>query len=246
MGDQDLTKTLPSFSGPGKYSVPLSSGETYSITHPFDGIAQIHRFTFNDPKTKGSHENKGRITYSSRYTSKGVEKRIDDGDETLLFFGQDTFKTVTQRITSVVRQVSGLLTGTTKKRWEEDPSSETVNITVTPNFPFAAAVQRGASTEVEWDDGSDDYSELGIVMKTDANMLQLLDRETLGKFYYIINSCGSTLINIILINAFGMYLELTQNQKRSSLTTMSIRHSVVSLPLLTHNLTPALENSSTL
>ncbi|RUP48635.1 putative carotene-dioxygenase [Jimgerdemannia flammicorona] len=173
-------------SGPGIYSIPLDdSTEPYHITHPFDGLAQIHRLAFNEPiverdnQNKNSYEEKGRITYTSRHTSKGVGNRIADGDDTLLFFGQDTARTVTQRIASVIHQVTNLVTGTTKERWEQDPSSETVNITVTPNFPFGA-VLRGTSTEVEWDDGSEEEdNEAGIVMKTDANMLQLLDRKTL-------------------------------------------------------------------
>ncbi|RUP49150.1 carotene dioxygenase [Jimgerdemannia flammicorona] len=143
--------------GPGKFNIPLGDNSMYHIQHPFDGLSLVHRFEFD-----GSSNT---VTYNSRYTAKGVEKRIIERDNTLLFFGPDPCKTVFDKISSVFHHITGM--GKIRDRQDNDPSSEIINVAVTPNYP----IPRGERFE--------GLGSQGLVVKTDANMVQVLDEVTL-------------------------------------------------------------------
>ncbi|ORX51266.1 putative carotene oxygenase [Hesseltinella vesiculosa] len=164
--------TIPSWvegvmyrAGAGKYNILGENGDTYHITHPFDGLAMLHMFQIKD----------NRIWYRSRHTSSGLEKRIQDRDPTLLTFGPDPCKTIFGRMQSFFCHLTGF--GTDKEMCEKDPEYELVNVTVTPNFPIGPMLE--AETGVARGEA--------LVVKRDANTLQLVHRDTLRplkKFTY--------------------------------------------------------------
>ncbi|KAI8072594.1 carotenoid oxygenase [Gongronella butleri] len=152
-------------SGAGKYNILGTNGDTYHITHPFDGLAMLHLFRIDGNS----------VTYRSRHTSNGLEKRIQDRDPTLLTFGPDPCRTIFGRMQSFFCHLTGF--GTDKVACETDPEYELVNVTITPNFPIGPMLER--ETGVSRGEA--------LVVKRDANTLQLVDRETLRplkKFTY--------------------------------------------------------------
>ena len=110
-----------------------------------------------------------RITYTSRHTANGVKSRILRDDSTLVFFGPDPCKTIFGRVQSVFHQIRDLGQGVIEQRMKTDAEGENINVTITPNFPL------GEDLEREW--GVD--AGMALVVKTDANMLQLVDSKTL-------------------------------------------------------------------
>ncbi|PRP88529.1 dioxygenase [Planoprotostelium fungivorum] len=148
--------------GLGKFSVVRPDGTIFHFHHPFDGLSMIHRFEIRKSDTT-------KVYYSSRHVANGVEKRIGQKDSTLVFFGPDPCKTVFGKVQSVWNQVRDQGKGTIARRMEEDAQGENINVTVTPNFPL--------SREME-ETFHEDHG-LALVVKTDGNMLQLLDKDTL-------------------------------------------------------------------
>ncbi|KAF7730095.1 hypothetical protein EC973_003041 [Apophysomyces ossiformis] len=144
-------------SGAGRYNLLLENGDTFHIGHPFDGMAMLHRFEI--------HGNQ--VLYSSRHTSRGVERRIRERDPTLLTFGPDPCKTIFGRIQSVYHHLSKF--SSNAKLQESDPEFDMVNVTITPNFPLGERLQR--------ETGVDHHN--ALVVKRDANTLQLVDGKTL-------------------------------------------------------------------
>eukprot|EP01117_Protostelium_nocturnum_P012581 TRINITY_DN4630_c0_g1_i3.p1 TRINITY_DN4630_c0_g1~~TRINITY_DN4630_c0_g1_i3.p1 ORF type:complete len:254 (+),score=80.28 TRINITY_DN4630_c0_g1_i3:127-888(+) len=148
--------------GLGKFSVDRPDGSTFYFHHPFDGLSMIHRF-----RVEGGDIPK--VYYSSRHLAKGVEERIKNRDSTLVFFGPDPCKTIFGKVQSLFLQIKDKGSGDDRRRMEQDPMGENINVTVTPNFPL------GRKREQEW--GIEEG--MALVMKTDANMLQLLDPDTM-------------------------------------------------------------------
>ena len=109
------------------------------------------------------------VTYNSRHTATGVVSRILRDDSTLVFFGPDPCKTIFGRIQSVYHQISDSGQGVVEKRMKTDAEGENINVAMAPNFPL------GEELEKEW--GVD--AGMALVVKTDANMMQLIDNETL-------------------------------------------------------------------
>jgi torulene dioxygenase len=122
----------------------------------------LHRFEIHG----GSNP---RVTYTSRHTANGVKSRIIRNDSTLVFFGPDPCKTIFGRIQSVYHQLLDFGRGEIERRMRTDPEGENINVTISPNFPL------GEDLEQQW--GVD--AGMALVVKTDANMLQLVDNETL-------------------------------------------------------------------
>ncbi|RUS13354.1 carotene dioxygenase [Endogone sp. FLAS-F59071] len=161
----NVTGTLPPWlsgvlyrSGTGKFNIDIPEDNTmYHIQHPFDGLSLVHRFEFSGASNT--------VKYNSRYTAKGVERRIIKGDKTVLFFGPDPCKTFWGKVTSVFSHIAGMTD--VRDRQDDDPSSEIINVAVSPNFPLP----KGERFE--------GLGDQGLVVKTDANMVQVLDDVTL-------------------------------------------------------------------
>ncbi|RUP44501.1 carotene dioxygenase [Jimgerdemannia flammicorona] len=141
--------------GQGVFDITLPNGQTHHIVHPFDGLSQVHRFEFLGASNT--------VRYNSRYTARGVERRIERGDDTIIMFGQDPCQTTLGRMQSFFHRLMAD-PKEARKMHDEDPSSESINVTVTPNFPLPKEM-------------TDD--KLVVVVKTDVNIMQLIDAETL-------------------------------------------------------------------
>lgn len=148
--------------GSGRYNVLLDNGDTFHIGHPFDGLAMLHRFEINSETQS--------VKYSSRHTSHGVERRIGQRDPTLLTFGPDPCKTIFGRIQSVYHHISKF--GANAALQENDAEFDMVNVTVTPNFPLGDALEQ--ETGVKRGEA--------LVVKRDANTLQVVDPESLSMY----------------------------------------------------------------
>ena len=146
--------------GAGTFNIPLEDGTTYHIKHPFDGLAMLHRFEIN-----GVHNS---VSYCSRHTSNGVKRRIIQKDPTLLTFGPDPCKTIFGRMQSVFHHISRMRKNASDM--EEDPEFDMVNVTITPNFPIGRDLEEKTGV----------LPGQAVVVKRDANTLQLVDGNTLG------------------------------------------------------------------
>ncbi|KAI8089316.1 putative carotene-dioxygenase [Halteromyces radiatus] len=144
-------------SGSGKYNILLDNGDTFHVGHPFDALAMLHRFVIQG----------NRVQYSSRHTSNGVERRIKAQDPTLLTFGPDPCKTIFGRMQSVYHHISNF--GSNAVLQESDPEFDMVNVTITPNFPLGEVLENETGIKRGH----------GLVVKRDANTLQLVDSNTL-------------------------------------------------------------------
>ena len=122
----------------------------------------LHRFEIHGGENP-------RVTYTSRHTANGVKSRIIRNDSTLAFFGPDPCKTIFGRIQSVYHQLLDFGRGAIEERMKTDPEAENINVAIAPGFPL------GEDLEKEW--GVD--AGMAVVVKTDANMLQLVDHKTL-------------------------------------------------------------------
>ncbi|RUS32765.1 hypothetical protein BC938DRAFT_474364, partial [Jimgerdemannia flammicorona] len=80
--------------------------------------------------------NSNSIRYTSRYTALGIAKRNERRDDTYLVFGRDPCQTTLGRFQSFYRRFTADPKATQRMR-DEDPSSENINITLTPNVPLA-------------------------------------------------------------------------------------------------------------
>ncbi|CAO3593406.1 unnamed protein product [Absidia cylindrospora] len=144
--------------GPGKFILgdQQEGARSITITHAFDGLAYIHRFEFDAAQQK--------VRYNSRHTAKKLEKEILENP----FGGYATYGTV-YAIGAAWHRFMDFLARSNKKaiRYEDmDPSSRSVNVTLTPNFPIP----------VSWDGTSQQHI---LVAKTDSNTLQKVHHDTL-------------------------------------------------------------------
>ncbi|KAJ2955341.1 hypothetical protein NQZ79_g8644 [Umbelopsis isabellina] len=162
--------TIPSWlngvmyrAGAGLFNILLEDGSTYHIKHPFDGLAMLHRFEINGKDNS--------VLYNSRHTSNGVKRRIIESDPTLLTFGPDPCKTIFGKIQSVYLHITHM--SRNAREMEADPEFDMVNVTITPNFPLGKTL--GNETGVPQGEA--------VVVKRDANTLQLVDKNTLGSYH---------------------------------------------------------------
>ncbi|KAI8142733.1 carotene dioxygenase [Fennellomyces sp. T-0311] len=146
-------------SGSGRYNILLDNGDTHHIGHPFDGLGMLHRFEIN-----GKDQT---VKYCSRHTSHGLEQRIRNNDKTLLTFGPDPCKTIFGRIQTFYHHLAEF--NNTMAKQEVDPEYDMVNVTITPNFPLGKRLEQ--ETGVKRGEA--------VVVKRDADTLQLVDKETL-------------------------------------------------------------------
>ncbi|KAG2221753.1 hypothetical protein INT45_003393 [Circinella minor] len=145
--------------GSGRYNILMDNGDTHHIGHPFDGLAILHRFEISGQTQT--------VKYTSRHTSHGLEQRIRDDDKTLLTFGPDPCKTIFGRMQTFYHHITEF--HQTMARQEEDPEYDMVNVTITPNFPIGKRLEQ--ETGVKRGEA--------VVVKRDADTLQLVDKETL-------------------------------------------------------------------
>lgn len=148
--------------GLGTFNIRKNDGSLFHFHHPFDGLAMLHRFEIHGGEN-------ARVIYTSRHTATGVESRILQDDSTLVFFGPDPCKTIFGRIQSVFHQIRDHGQGVIERRMQTDAEGENINVAIAPNFPLPDDLEK------EW--GID--AGMALVVKTDANMIQLVDNVTL-------------------------------------------------------------------
>ncbi|KAJ3190819.1 hypothetical protein HK101_008331 [Irineochytrium annulatum] len=153
---------------PSVFSVPLTKEaksktgkETYEISHWFDGLTQIHKFSVLPD---------GKVTYMSRMTAKGLERHIAKTGELGIAFAQrDPCKTFFSRLFTFV----STLTGNVEKLSGAD--EDNIGVTISTNFPLTT---EGDGKGL----GHNEDMALGprnIVVKSDKAGLQELDPVTL-------------------------------------------------------------------
>lgn len=160
---------MPIFQGPGKFILRADDDDdgrrpiNAMIKHAFDGMPFLHRFQLSSSTQM--------VRYNSRHLATNAEQRICEGSATA-FFGHVSpststwklFKSFLGRFNTFVVQ-SNLVA---LKNTGVDPTSEMVGVTVTPNYPLPKALQSSSSDPV-------------LVTKTDANVLQKVNADSLGK-----------------------------------------------------------------
>lgn len=147
--------------GPGKGEVQTEEGQTFHISHWFDGFSQTHRFQIID---SGESE-PTRVLYNSRFsTDELIEYVRKTGALAKLSFGQkrDPCKTIFNKVQSEYVPPSG-------------PSGMNIGVTLSVNMPGLDAQQDGGQSE-RWGASNGIRT---LYAKTDYNGFKKLDPETL-------------------------------------------------------------------
>lgn len=148
--------------GPGKFNIKQTNGSTFSIKHAFDGLPFMHRFQID-----GSAQT---LKYNSRCLAKTIERNIEERSyKGLIFFGHVPIMSFIQWVYYFLNRLDSLVL---RPKTNESPDAHSVGVTVTPNFPLPSHWRAEGQQPV-------------LVSKTDANVLQKIHAETLGrtKFY---------------------------------------------------------------
>lgn len=123
----------------------------------------MHRFEVN-----GSTQT---LKYNSRMLAKSLETEIKNKSfKGLIFFGHIPEMTFPQWLYNFYVRFNNLILSP-KPRHDGRPDGQSVGVTVTPNFPLPARIKKADGENV-------------LVSKTDANVLQKIHAETLGKYLY--------------------------------------------------------------
>jgi torulene dioxygenase len=160
-----LTGQIPAYAagvlyrtGPGKYTVDTENGDTFKISHWFDGFSQTHRFQILAPDE--SHPTT-RVFYNSRMsTDLLIEEVRKTGSLEKLSFGQkrDPCKAVFHKVQTTYAP-------------ENEPSSHNIGVTLSVNMPGL-----GHETGDRWTKSSGVKT---LYAKTDASVYKQIDPETL-------------------------------------------------------------------
>lgn len=142
--------------GPGTFSIPTKQGHEWKPVHWFDGLGLHHKF---DIKSNGE------VWYMSRKACPEAEQAIKENGTRLTFSfdSNDPCETFFQKFTTFFKRVAGI----TPLRAEE----QNVSVTLTPNMPGFTPPSSHTTNKVS----GAEY----IVAKTDADVLSILDPETL-------------------------------------------------------------------
>ncbi|KAI9285239.1 carotenoid oxygenase [Umbelopsis sp. AD052] len=144
--------------GPGKFNIKRKDGSYMHIRHAFDGLPYLHRFVFSAANNQ--------IQYNSRNLSQEVERKLADDEDYPLFFGHSD--PATSVFIKLYRAYKRLRSASVENKTRH-PSDAMVGVTATPNFPLGK-------------DHLADVRKVGdqvLVAKTDANLLQLIDVDSL-------------------------------------------------------------------
>jgi torulene dioxygenase len=129
------------------------------IRHAFDGLPYLYRFEFDAQKNS--------VRFNSRYIAKDYEKNLlERHGRGAMWFGESRKMSTWERLKDFASRFDQMVL----RRKEASPSSMSVGIATTPNFPLPASWLPSS--------GGD---KLALVTKSDHNALQQLDHDTLGK-----------------------------------------------------------------
>ncbi|KAB8217420.1 carotenoid oxygenase [Aspergillus novoparasiticus] len=148
--------------GPGKYKIDRENGDTFQVSHWFDGFSETHRFRLVAPDATHSSL---RVFYNSRFsTDYLIEQARKTGRLNKISFGQkrDPCKTVFQKAQS---------------EFNPDPSSVNVGVTLSVNMPgLDKALDENRPIIGRWNGSSGIKT---LYAKTDSTSYKKLDPETL-------------------------------------------------------------------
>lgn len=147
--------------GPGKSQLQTEEGQTFHLSHWFDGLSQTHRFQIID---SGESE-PTRVLYNSRFsTDELIEYVRKTGSLARLGFGQkrDPCKSIFNKVQSEFSPPTG-------------PSGMNIGVTLSVNMPGLDPQPEGESTE-RWGASQGIRT---LYAKTDYNGFKKLDPETL-------------------------------------------------------------------
>ncbi|CUS12915.1 unnamed protein product [Tuber aestivum] len=176
--DLEVIGTIPSYVSGTLYrastagnTIPLSTTTTLPLSHWFDGLATVHRFTISPPSSSSSSSSvAAKITHTSRLTSSGVLTRVRrTGNLSGFTFGQkhDPCESLYAKFKSCFFSAGSPRATVDKSDKEEVNSCINVGVTISTDFPGADA-------------GG------GIVVKTDAAVVQLLNGSNLKPEKYLL------------------------------------------------------------
>ncbi|KAJ9616761.1 hypothetical protein H2200_000480 [Cladophialophora chaetospira] len=148
--------------GLGPRSIKTPQDKEFKVNHWFDNFSQVHRFQIHEPRP-GSDV---RVTYNSRLTSDGLIEKIRKTGK----FDGFTFaaryepcKTFFQKMQAVFQPAQPALKA----------NEVNVGVTMSANFPGLSADGHKSERPHDARDG------MTLCQKTDANMFQFLNPETL-------------------------------------------------------------------
>ncbi|KAI9276730.1 carotenoid oxygenase [Phascolomyces articulosus] len=144
--------------GPGKYTL---DGNKYMIKHAFDGLPFMHRFEISSEKQA--------VRYNARNLAGSLERQlVGQRAKSSVFFGHVQDLSILDRCVAIVSRIREIVfTGIINRK---DPSSASVGVTPTPNFPMPT----------HWLERSKEVlGEYHLVSKTDLNVLQQVHANTL-------------------------------------------------------------------
>jgi torulene dioxygenase len=148
--------------GPGKYKVDTEDGDTFQLSHWFDGFSETHRFQLVAPDTAQSPM---RVFYNSRFsTDYLIEEARKTGRLEKISFGQkrDPCKTVFQKV---------------QTEFAPDPSSANIGVTLSINMPGLDGITpEGQEIGKRW---ANSRGIKTLYAKTDSTSYKKLDPETL-------------------------------------------------------------------
>jgi len=133
--------------GPSKNELITKSGKKLQIPHWFDGVGMGHCFLVSE----------GQVRYQTCNLNPRYEQHLQDHegpDGMILVSALDPCQSIFRRLVNIFRPVGPI-----------SREAKNANVTITPDFP-----------SVPRDEGGTSYT-LGLVVKTDANILMEMDEE---------------------------------------------------------------------
>ncbi|CAO3597729.1 unnamed protein product [Absidia cylindrospora] len=135
-----------------------NGGAQYTIRHAFDGLPFLYRFEFNGKNNT--------LRFNSRYIAKDVEKNIlARKGKGAIWFGESRKMSTWERIKDFASRFDQLVL----RAKPPSPSSVSLGITATPNYPLPSS----------WQASTSNNGNMALVTKSDHNALQKLDHDTL-------------------------------------------------------------------
>ncbi|KAL4867378.1 hypothetical protein BDV12DRAFT_198331 [Aspergillus spectabilis] len=192
-----VTGTIPPYAagtlyrtGPGRYKVDTEHGNTFQVSHWFDGFSQTHRFQLIPPSPEAEEGKNGagmRVFYNSRFSTDGlIERTRTTGTSERFTFGgvreqfrvsdQDPCKIMYQKVQSTFEPKEE----EDKVKGDEDGATFTnIGVTLSINMPGFGASQpiKDPSTNKETETR---YSQIRTLhAKTDNFSYKQLNPQTL-------------------------------------------------------------------
>ena len=122
--------------GPGGHQIDTEKNTTFSVSHWFDGLSQVHRFALT-PSADGTHVSE--VTYNSRHTcDELVQKVRKTGELGKLSFGQKY-----DPCQSFFKKVMSTFQAATAEK-PSDPEDCNVGVTLQANMPYPGKMPKGS------------------------------------------------------------------------------------------------------